>query len=52
IRVQGGTIVDSGSTFTFMEGRFFELVASEIENQVRRHYERASEVEISSGLKP
>ncbi|KAI3994030.1 hypothetical protein MKX01_022326 [Papaver californicum] len=48
----GGTIVDSGSTFTFMEGRIFELVASEIENQVRRHYERASEVEISSGLKP
>ncbi|KAI3925266.1 hypothetical protein MKW92_006173 [Papaver armeniacum] len=48
----GGTIVDSGSTFTFMEGRIFELVASEIENQVRRHYKRASEVEMSSGLKP
>ncbi|OVA07119.1 Peptidase A1 [Macleaya cordata] len=47
----GGTVVDSGSTFTFMEGRIFELVASEIENQVA-HYRRASDVEASSGLKP
>ncbi|MCL7037878.1 hypothetical protein MKW94_027403 [Papaver nudicaule] len=47
----GGTIVDSGSTFTFMEGKIFELVANEIENQVRQ-YKRASEVETSSGLRP
>ncbi|KAL7137219.1 hypothetical protein ABFS83_10G078100 [Erythranthe nasuta] len=49
----GGTIVDSGTTFTFMENRVFEPVAEEFEKQVgRRNYSRAREVEDRSGLRP
>ncbi|XP_027364264.1 probable aspartyl protease At4g16563 [Abrus precatorius] len=46
----GGSIVDSGSTFTFMERPIFDLVAQEFEKQV--NYTRAREVEKESGLSP
>ncbi|RDX87301.1 Aspartic proteinase nepenthesin-2, partial [Mucuna pruriens] len=46
----GGSIVDSGSTFTFMERPIFDLVAQEFERQV--NYTRAREVEARSGLSP
>lgn len=47
----GGTIVDSGTTFTFMEKPVFELVAREFETQMA-NYTRATDVEIKSGLRP
>ncbi|XVF07562.1 hypothetical protein REPUB_Repub06bG0150000 [Reevesia pubescens] len=47
----GGTIVDSGSTFTFMERPVFELVSKEFEKQMG-NYSRAREVENVSGLSP
>ncbi|EOY08435.1 hypothetical protein QUC31_010858 [Theobroma cacao] len=47
----GGTIVDSGSTFTFMERAVFELVSKEFEKQMG-NYSRAHEVENKSGLAP
>ncbi|XP_052198568.1 probable aspartyl protease At4g16563 [Diospyros lotus] len=47
----GGTIVDSGTTFTFMESKVFELVAKEFEQQMANH-SRASEAESQSGLRP
>ncbi|KAI3447395.1 hypothetical protein Pfo_004060 [Paulownia fortunei] len=48
----GGTIVDSGTTFSFMENQVFELVAREFEKQVRKNYSRAAEVEYLTGLRP
>ncbi|KAI3471750.1 hypothetical protein Pfo_028403 [Paulownia fortunei] len=48
----GGTIVDSGTTFTFMENQVFELVAQEFEKQVGKNYSRATDVEKQSGLRP
>ncbi|KAL0346965.1 UNVERIFIED_CONTAM: hypothetical protein Scaly_1712500 [Sesamum calycinum] len=48
----GGTIVDSGTTFTFMENPVFELVAQHSEKQVGKNYSRATEVENQSGLRP
>ncbi|KAK4414783.1 putative aspartyl protease [Sesamum alatum] len=48
----GGTIVDSGTTFTFMENPVFELVAQQFEKQVGKNYSRATEVENQSGLRP
>ncbi|KAJ7976201.1 aspartic proteinase nepenthesin-2 [Quillaja saponaria] len=47
----GGTIVDSGSTFTFIERPIFELVAQEFEKQMA-NYTRAKAVEAQSGLRP
>ncbi|OIW11377.1 hypothetical protein TanjilG_19633 [Lupinus angustifolius] len=47
----GGTIVDSGSTFTFMERQVFELVAQEFEKQIGNNT-RAKDVETQSGLSP
>ncbi|CAJ1967225.1 unnamed protein product [Sphenostylis stenocarpa] len=47
---KGGSIVDSGSTFTFMERPIFYLVAQEFSKQV--NYTRAREVEQESGLSP
>ncbi|KAH6762123.1 Eukaryotic aspartyl protease family protein [Perilla frutescens var. hirtella] len=48
----GGTIVDSGTTFTYMEGQVFELVAAEFEKQIGKSYSRAGAVERESGLRP
>ncbi|KAL6005430.1 hypothetical protein ACLOJK_005997 [Asimina triloba] len=47
----GGTVVDSGTTFTFMEGHVFDAVAREFERQVG-HYKRATETEQQMGLRP
>ncbi|KAL6957340.1 Aspartic endopeptidase [Sarracenia purpurea var. burkii] len=47
----GGTIVDSGTTFTFMEKKLFEAVAQEFEKQLA-HYSRDADVENQSGLRP
>ncbi|KAK4382352.1 Aspartic proteinase nepenthesin-1 [Sesamum angolense] len=49
---RGGTIVDSGTTLTFMENPVYELVAEELEKQVGKNYSRAAEVENLSGLGP
>ncbi|KAL0337071.1 UNVERIFIED_CONTAM: Aspartic proteinase nepenthesin-2 [Sesamum calycinum] len=49
---RGGTIVDSGTTLTFMENPVYELVAGELEKQVGKNYSRAAEVENLSGLGP
>ncbi|XP_028789805.1 probable aspartyl protease At4g16563 [Neltuma alba] len=47
----GGCIVDSGSTFTFMEKPVFDLVAQEFGRQMG-NYSRARDVEAQSGLTP
>nr|AAS48510.2 aspartic protease [Fagopyrum esculentum]ABB88696.2 aspartic proteinase-like protein [Fagopyrum esculentum] len=47
----GGMIVDSGSTFTFMERIIFDPVARELEKHMTK-YKRAKEIEDSSGLGP
>ncbi|MED6134376.1 hypothetical protein PIB30_036526 [Stylosanthes scabra] len=46
----GGSIVDSGTTFTFMEKPIFDAVAREIENQVKLTRNRV--VEKRLGLSP
>lgn len=47
----GGTIVDSGSTFTFMAREIFEPLAAEFVKQVK-NYSRARDVEVLTGLRP
>ncbi|KAK4772913.1 hypothetical protein SAY87_027932 [Trapa incisa] len=47
----GGTIVDSGTTFTFMVPPVFEAVVQEFDRQMG-NYSRAKDVEIRSGLRP
>lgn len=47
----GGTIVDSGTTFTFMERKVFEVVAHEFEKQMAQ-YSKAADVENRTGLRP
>ncbi|RWR84774.1 putative aspartyl protease [Cinnamomum micranthum f. kanehirae] len=48
----GGTIVDSGTTFTFMERHLFEPVASEFVTQVGSRYKTVPELESRVGLRP
>lgn len=47
----GGTIVDSGSTFTYMNQAVFTAVANAFSLQVKQ-YKRADAVEAQTGLKP
>ncbi|XP_065868857.1 probable aspartyl protease At4g16563 [Euphorbia lathyris] len=47
----GGTIIDSGRTFTFMAGDAFEKLSSELISQVK-NYKRAVQIEQLTGLKP
>lgn len=47
----GGTIVDSGSTFTFMEKPIFEAVSQEFAKQMV-NYTRATDIENRTGLQP
>ncbi|KAG7017489.1 Aspartyl protease family protein 2, partial [Cucurbita argyrosperma subsp. argyrosperma] len=47
----GGSIIDSGSTFTFMDKPVFEAVAQEIEKQLANRT-RATDVESLTGLRP
>lgn len=48
----GGTIIDSGTTFTFMERHVFEPVAREFVTQVGSRYKTVPAVESSVGLRP
>lgn len=47
----GGTIVDSGSTFVYMNKVVFDAVSDEFSKQVKE-YKRAVEVESVTGLRP
>lgn len=47
----GGAIIDSGSTFTFLDKPIFEAVAGELEKQMEK-YPRSTIVEAQSGLRP
>ncbi|XP_073286634.1 probable aspartyl protease At4g16563 [Primulina huaijiensis] len=47
----GGTIVDSGSTFTYMNPAAFKAVTDSFAEQVK-DYKRAKNVENSTGLRP
>lgn len=47
----GGTIIDSGTTFTFMDGHVYNLVAKEFESQMSK-FKRADDVESKTGLRP
>ncbi|XP_074289565.1 putative aspartyl protease At4g16563 [Silene latifolia] len=47
----GGTIIDSGTTLTYMSREIFEPLAREFEGQVRQ-YKRVKEVEVMTGLRP
>ncbi|KAG9455037.1 hypothetical protein H6P81_007941 [Aristolochia fimbriata] len=48
----GGTIVDSGTTFTYMSAPLLDAVAREFETQVSGKHPRASTVESETGLRP
>ncbi|KAG7028143.1 Aspartic proteinase nepenthesin-2, partial [Cucurbita argyrosperma subsp. argyrosperma] len=47
----GGSIIDSGSTFTFMDKPVFEAVAEAFEKQLANRT-RATDVESATGLRP
>ncbi|KAK1275186.1 Aspartic proteinase nepenthesin-1 [Acorus gramineus] len=48
----GGTIVDSGTTFTYLARGLFEQVARAVESHVGDRYERDADVEAVTGLRP
>lgn len=48
---KGGTIVDSGTTFTILSYQVFELVISEFIKQMKL-YKRAEKIEFLTGLRP
>ncbi|CAN0908498.1 Probable aspartyl protease At4g16563 [Linum grandiflorum] len=48
----GGLVVDSGTTFTMLPAGLYNSVVSEFEKQMGRVYERANEIESSTGLSP
>uniref|UniRef100_A0A1D1Z1H5 Aspartic proteinase nepenthesin-2 n=1 Tax=Anthurium amnicola TaxID=1678845 RepID=A0A1D1Z1H5_9ARAE len=48
----GGTIVDSGTTFTYMEPGVFEAVARAVEGGVAGRYNRSAPAEQLTGLRP
>uniref|UniRef100_A0A6N2MTX5 Peptidase A1 domain-containing protein n=1 Tax=Salix viminalis TaxID=40686 RepID=A0A6N2MTX5_SALVM len=48
----GGLVVDSGTTFTMLPARLYDLVVAEFENRVGRVNERASVIEENTGLSP
>ncbi|KAI3910548.1 hypothetical protein MKW98_027830 [Papaver atlanticum] len=48
----GGTVVDSGTTFTMLPSVVFEAVANEFGNRVGKMYKRAIETEDRTGLRP
>lgn len=49
---KGGTIVDSGSTFTFLSSPVYESVTGEIINQAKKYYPRVKKIESFTGLAP
>ncbi|KAG0497298.1 hypothetical protein HPP92_001775 [Vanilla planifolia] len=48
----GGTIIDSGTTFTFMEPEVFEPLAAAFLDRVAGRLNRSGEVEMVTGLRP
>ena len=48
----GGTVVDSGTTFTMLPASLYNSVVAEFDRRVGRVHERASEVEDKTGLRP
>ncbi|KAK1325699.1 Protein ASPARTIC PROTEASE IN GUARD CELL 1 [Acorus calamus] len=48
----GGTVVDSGTTYTMLPRALYERVARELDERVRRRYARAREAEAETGLGP
>ncbi|KAK9984679.1 hypothetical protein SO802_034204 [Lithocarpus litseifolius] len=48
----GGTVVDSGTTFTMLPASLYNSVVAEFDRRVGRVHERASEVEDKTGLGP
>ncbi|KAK1323316.1 Aspartic proteinase nepenthesin-1 [Acorus calamus] len=48
----GGTIVDSGTTFTYVARGLFEHLARAVESHVGDRYERDADVEAVTGLRP
>ncbi|KAI3982330.1 hypothetical protein MKX01_037863 [Papaver californicum] len=48
----GGTVVDSGTTFTMLPSVVFEAVANEFGNRVGKMYKRAIGTEDRTGLRP
>ncbi|CAK9184684.1 unnamed protein product [Ilex paraguariensis] len=47
----GGTIIDSGTTFTYLSSNVFELVIKSFTGQMK-NYKRAEDVEFQTGLRP
>lgn len=47
----GGTIIDSGTTFTYMTYNVYNIIVSAFTEQVK-NYKRAKHVELQTGLKP
>ncbi|CAH9134482.1 unnamed protein product [Cuscuta epithymum] len=52
LRGNGGTIVDSGSSFTFLTHDVFEAVQGALVKEVKKTYPRAGELEKVTGLRP
>ncbi|KAJ0969673.1 hypothetical protein J5N97_022550 [Dioscorea zingiberensis] len=48
----GGTIVDSGTTFTYLDETLMEAVAAAFEEAVAGRYNRSVAVEAATGLRP
>lgn len=48
----GGTIVDSGTTFTYLDAALMEAVAAAFEKAVAGRYNRSEIVETATGLRP
>ncbi|CAH8317122.1 unnamed protein product [Eruca vesicaria subsp. sativa] len=48
----GGVVVDSGTTFTMLPEKFYNLVVEEFDSRVGRVHERADRVEPGSGMSP
>ncbi|PIN07581.1 Aspartyl protease [Handroanthus impetiginosus] len=51
-RGNGGMVVDSGTTFTMLPGRFYDSVVGEFDIRVGSIYKRAKEIESTTGLSP
>ncbi|WRX17440.1 Xylanase inhibitor [Theobroma cacao] len=51
-RGSGGMVVDSGTTFTMLPASLYDSVVTEFDHRVGRVYERASEVEETTGMSP
>ncbi|CAN0842225.1 Probable aspartyl protease At4g16563 [Linum grandiflorum] len=48
----GGLVVDSGTTYTMLPGRYYDAVVTEFDNRVGQVHKRAKGVEGRTGLSP